>query len=556
LPDKKIIFLNSNCEKNNFLKALAMGSVRWYDRVIKRNMEVKNVNGSKWYVGVDIGTTSTKAVIFDKSGKAEFTCYREYPLHSPDSVTAEQNPEEIFQAVLAVIEEVLKQDKVKLDGIKLFSFSSAMHGLIALDKGGKPLTECLTWADKRAHEAAMTIKQHHEGQKIYERTGTPIHAMSPLAKLFWLKDSNPRIFESAHQFVGIKEYVFYRLFGEFIIDYSLASATGLFNLEQLTWDTSVLKLLGMTSDKLPQPVPTTHMLTTLKAEYREKWQMPEPIPFVIGASDGVLSNLGVNAVEPGVVAITIGTSGAIRAVTDKPVSDPKGRIFCYALTDKHWVIGGPVNNGGIILRWIRDELAPAEVETAKRLGIDSYDLLTEIAEKIAPGADGLIFHPYLAGERAPLWDSNARGSFFGLGLHHKKEHLIRAALEGVILNLYTVMLALQEIIGLPAKIQATGGFARSQMWRQMLADIFNQEVSVPESIESSCLGAVVLGMYALGEIEDFSMMADLVGSTHSHQPIEKNVMMYQELIPIYIHFSRLMEEEYSRIAEYQMKWVS
>ncbi|GJM75974.1 hypothetical protein HMSSN036_81900 [Paenibacillus macerans] len=136
-------------------------------------------------------------------------------------------------------------------------------------------------------------------------------------------------------------------------------------------------------------------------------------PFVIGASDGVLSNLGVDAIDPGVVAVTIGTSGAIRTVVDRPKTDPKGRIFCYALTDKHWVIGGPVNNGGVIFRWVRDEFAASEVETAKRLGISPYDVLTKIGERVNPGSDGLIFHPYLAGERAPLWNPNARGSFSG-----------------------------------------------------------------------------------------------------------------------------------------------
>ena len=277
---------------------------------------------------------------------------------------------------------------------------------------------------------------------------------------------------------------------------------------------------------------------------------PPILPFVIGASDGVLSNLGVNAIDPGVVAITIGTSGAIRAVTDQPVTDPKGRTFCYALTENHWVVGGPVNNGGMTLRWVRDELASAEVETAKRLGIDPYEVLTRIANRVSPGSDGLIFHPYLAGERAPLWNANARGSFFGLGLHHKKEHMVRAVLEGVILNLYSVMLALQELIGIPTKIQATGGFARSELWRQMMADIFNQEVIVPESFESSCLGAVILGMYALGKIDDFSIVSEWVGSTHTHQPNEENVKVYQDLIPIFIRVSRALEEEYDGMAAF------
>ncbi|MNP18362.1 Xylulose kinase [compost metagenome] len=238
---------------------------------------------------------------------------------------------------------------------------------------------------------------------------------------------------------------------------------------------------------------------------------------------------------------------------DHPTTDPKGRIFCYALTDKHWVIGGPVNNGGGIFRWVRDEIAASEVETAKRLGISPYDVLTKIGSKVNPGSDGLLFHPFLAGERAPLWNPNARGSFFGLTLHHKKEHMIRAVLEGVIFNLYTVLLAMEEQIGQPRRIQATGGFARSSLWRQMMADIFNQKVVIPEDFESSCLGAVVLGLYALGKIDSFDVVSSMVGGTIEHTPIKENSAIYNELLPIYIRISRQLTEEYDHIAEFQRK---
>lgn len=508
-----------------------------------------------YYLGVDIGTTSTKAVLYGEKGTVISMHHAGYPLYSPAPAIAEQDPEEIFQAVLETIKVAIKKGEIDSKNLKLVSFSSAMHSLIAMDENDKPLTRCITWADSRATSWADTIKNELNGLAIYRRTGTPIHPMSPLAKITWLRNDETELFNQTSKFIGIKEYIFHKLFGKYVIDYSIASATGMFNLEQLTWDEEALKVAGINSDKLSELVPTTYYLTGLQQEYAVELGLPAETPFVVGASDGVLSNLGVNAIDPGVVAVTIGTSGAIRTVTDRPVTDPKGRIFCYALTDKHWVVGGPVNNGGMTFRWVRDELASAEVETAKRLGIDPYEVLTKIASGVTPGADGLIFHPYLAGERAPLWNANARGSFFGLGLHHKKEHMIRAVLEGVIFNLYSVLLALQEMIGVPKKIQATGGFARSELWRQMMADIFNQEVVVPESFESSCLGAIVLGMYALGEIDDFSIMSELVGSTHAHQPIESNVEIYEELTPIFIRVSRLLDAEYSSITNFQKKWV-
>jgi len=283
----------------------------------------------------------------------------------------------------------------------------------------------------------------------------------------------------------------------------------------------------------------------------------ENTPVVVGASDGVLSNLGVNSYKKGEVAVTIGTSGAIRTVIDKPRTDYKGRIFCYVLDEEHYVIGGPVNNGGVILRWLRDELLASEVETAKRLGVDPYDVLTKIASRVKPGADGLIFHPYLAGERAPLWNANARGSFFGLTLSHQKEHMIRAALEGVLYNLYTVYLALVEVMNeTPNTIKATGGFAKSEVWRQMMADIFDTDVIVPESYESSCLGACVLGLKALGDIEDYSMIENMVGTTHAHQPNQDTVNIYQQLVTIFINLSRTLEDRYDEIADFQRKHIN
>jgi gluconokinase len=510
---------------------------------------------SKYVIGVDIGTTSAKSVLYAKNGTVIANHGIEYPLYSPTPETAEQNPEEIFSAVINTVKRTMQVSNVDPKDILCVSFSSAMHSVIAVDKEGNPLTECITWADNRSSEWAEKIKTEMNGHEIYLRTGTPIHPMAPLAKLVWLRNDYTELFSKTYKFISIKEYIFYKLFGKYVIDYSIASSNGLFNIYTLSWDEEALKVAGVTPDQLSEPVPTTHQMNGLNETYAKEMNLLPSTPFVVGAGDGVLSNLGVDAIEPGVVAVTIGTSGAIRAVSDKPITDPKGRIFCYALTENHWVIGGPVNNGGMIFRWARDQFGEVEAATAKRLGKDPYDVLTEIADRVTPGADGLLFHPYLAGERAPLWDSNARGSFFGLGMHHKKEHMIRAVLEGVIFNLYTVLLALEELIGEPTKIHATGGFARSELWRQMMADIFNQDVYIPESFESSCLGAAILGLYSLGEVDSLNVVSEMVGATFHHTPNSENVAIYEDLIPIYICVSRQLQQEYESIAAFQKKWV-
>ncbi|MCJ1655594.1 gluconokinase [Staphylococcus sp. NRL 16/872] len=508
----------------------------------------------KYMIGVDIGTTSTKSVLYDENGQFIMKHNIGYPLHTPNVDVSEENPDELFDAVLMTVKYVVREAGVKKEDIKLISFSAQMHSLVALDAQHSRLTESITWADNRASKYADRITQEHNGHEIYQRTGTPIHPMSPLSKIFWMKHEQPEIYNQTAMFADIKTYIFYQLFEQYVIDHSMASATGMFNLEKLDWDEEALKLLGISREQLPKLVPTTHILTGMKKRYATLMGIDENTPIVVGASDGVLSNLGVNSYKKGEVAVTIGTSGAIRTVINKPRTDYKGRIFCYVLDEDHYVIGGPVNNGGVILRWLRDELLASEVETAKRLGVDPYDVLTKIASRVKPGAEGLIFHPYLAGERAPLWNADARGSFFGLTLSHQKEHMIRAALEGVLYNLYTVYLALVEVMNeTPSTIKATGGFAKSEVWRQMMADIFDTDLIVPESYESSCLGACVLGLKALGEIEDFSIIEKMVGTTNAHKPNQETVKVYQQLVSIFINLSRSLEDRYAEIADFQRK---
>lgn len=509
---------------------------------------------TEYMLGVDLGTTSTKAVLFTYSGEIVEQSTVEYPLLTPVPGAAEQDPEEILAAVKLSIKNVMQESKINKETVQFISFSAAMHSLIAVDQKGNVLTKSITWADQRSEPYAKKLKETI-GHDIYLKTGTPIHPMSPLSKLLWLREEKSEIFEKAAKFIGIKEYIFKEFFGEYVSDYSIANATGLMNMYTLDWDKEALEIAGVGKTQLPKIVPTTEVFTGISSTLAEELGITKDTPFVIGANDGCLANLGVGAIEEGVVALTIGTSGAIRTISSKPISDPKGRIFSYALTENHWVVGGPVNNGGMVLRWLRDELCESETQEAREQDCDPYDLMTEIIDQVKPGSEGLLFHPYLAGERAPSWNANARGSFFGLGMHHKKQHMMRAVLEGINMNLYTVLLALEELIGIPDKVHATGGFARSSVWRQMIADIFNQEVHVPATVESACFGAAFLGLYALGEVDDLSEVTDYVHTTQVDRPNEENVGIYEELMPLFIRLSRTFEEEYEAIVDFQNKYV-
>lgn len=510
------------------------------------------MNKNKFMLGVDIGTTSTKAVLYRETGEVIIEENNGYKLHTPDSNTAELNPDDILQAVIKSIGNVMKTSGIDPKNLSFISFSSAMHSIIAVDEDDQPITSCITWADNRSAKWAQKIKDEFDGHNIYLNTGTPIHPMSPLSKITWLENDFPEIATKTKKYIGIKEYVFFKFFNEYIIDYSIASCTGMLNLESLSWDKPALKVAGITKEKLSKVVPTTNVITGCNKESLDELGILSSTQFVIGASDGVLSNLGVNAVKEGEIAVTIGTSGAIRTTVSEPKVDPEERIFCYALTENHWVIGGPVNNGGVVLSWLKDLLYSDGADISRGSEVNPFKELTKIASTTRPGADGLLFHPFLSGERAPLWDANVRGSFIGLTLNHEKKHLIRAVLEGVIFNLHSVFEALSDVTDVSStSIKATGGFVQSELWRQILSDVFDLEVIVPESRESSCLGACLLGLYALKKIYSFDIAKDFIGETHKYKPIQNNVAEYRKLTPIFTNISKVLEFEYEKIADYQ-----
>lgn len=504
-----------------------------------------------YVIAVDIGTTSTKTLVIHRDGTILGSHSIEYPLYTPRPDTAEQDPQQIFTAVLQAIGEVVAKAGIAASEVLCVSFSSAMHSLIAIDRHLNPLTNCITWADNRSASYVDVLKNEYDGQRIYLNTGTPLHPMSPLLKLMWMKDHQPELISGAYKFIGIKEFVFAKLFDKCVVDYSIASATGLFNLNALAWDQQALNAAGISAEQLSEPVTTTYRLEGFHSQYAESLGLRQDTPFIIGASDGVLANLGVGAYEPGIYAVTIGTSGAIRGVVRQPVSDPKGRLFCYALKEDFWVVGGSINNGGIMFRWVRDQLATLEADEARRKGIDPYDYLTQMAGQVSPGSDGLLFLPLLAGERAPHWNANARGVFFGLSLYHEKKHMVRAVLEGVVYRIHSVMLALEELIGPVKEVRASGGFARSELWSQIMADVLGTSVAIPNSIESSGLGAALLGLLAMGEINEFKSVHQWVNTGRMHEVNRGHHAIYKQLTSIYANVYRQLADEFDAIAAFQ-----
>ncbi|MEU6073289.1 gluconokinase [Micromonospora sp. NPDC047074] len=474
-------------------------------------------------IGVDIGTTSTKAVAYDADGTRIANHAVGYPLDEPQPGYAEQDARHIHAAVLESVRAVVAE----LDRpIAALSFSTAMHSLIGLGADGDPITASITWADSRAVRQAERLRAVPSGLALHRRTGTPVHPMAPLSKLLWFAEQEPALFGRVAYWVGIKDWVLLRLCDALVTDHSVASATGLLDVHQLAWDSEALGIAGITEAQLPELVPTTTVLPGLTAEAAAATGLPRDTRVVVGAGDGPLANLGLGAVAPGVMACTIGTSGALRVMVERPGVDPLGGVFCYALTEQRWVVGGAINNGGIVLDWASDALAP-------ELGEHAEEELLALAARAPAGSGGLIMLPYLLSERAPHWSALPRGAYVGLTHGHRRPHLVRAALEGVCQQLALVLASVRAAGNEVREIRASGGFARSPLWRQMLADVLGMPVRFPAGREGSSFGAALLGLEALGLIPSVDVAADLVQIAETARPDPAAAATYAALLPLF-----------------------
>lgn len=492
-----------------------------------------------YLISIDIGTSSARSVAFSTEGK--LLCIKSvgYDIHSPRPGWQEQDPEAIFKAVLATLQKVIKKMERQPIGL---SCSAAMHSLIAVNQAGEALTPCIIWADNRASAYADKLKNSEPGKDIYQHTGTPIHPMSPLCKIAWLHEHQPKIFQAAYKFIGIKEYITFKLFGQWLIDYSIASATGLFDNQTLDWYAPALEFAGIAHSQLSELVPPTFILSNLNSNTAEQLGLEPQTPFVIGASDGCLANLGALALQKGETVVTLGTSAAIRMTGDQPVYDAQERIFNYILTENFYVSGGASNNGGIAYQWFMAHFSGQKV--SKKQAFAGIKKL----RKIPAGSEGLLFLPYLTGERAPLWDAEARGAFIGVTKAHTNLHFERAIFEGILLNVLQINEALTESIGHTEIIYANGGLAQIDVLMQMLADMFGVQVSVQENEEASAFGAFLLGMKAFGLIGDFVEAKEMIPISKTYMPDPANHAVYRSHFDVFRNLYPKLKPDFEKLA--------
>lgn len=504
----------------------------------------------KYFVGIDVGTSSCRAVAFDGEFNILAAAGREYSIISPHPGWAEQDPEAILESVVDVLSRVLADPRLGGERPSAVGVGAVMHSMICLDRDGRPITNAWIWADLRSGREAEALKEKY-GLELYNRTGCPVHPMYLPAKLVWLKENDPDTFSRMARIVSIKEYLVYRLTGKFVADESVAAATGLLNIHSLRWDDFILDAVGVRRELLSEPVSPLTTVEGFTTEYAKSKGLPAGVPLVVGASDGTLSNLGSGAVAPGQIAAMIGTSGAVRMLADRPVLDPKGRTWCYYLSSGKWVPGGATNNGGNILRWYRDLFASRELDEAKAKGVDPYQILSERATSVPPGSKGLIFLAFLAGERSPYYNANARGVLFGLNLGHGPAEVVRAIMEGVVFQLYSVFEALVGTVGQPKEVRASGGFARSPEWLQIMADTFGVPLAVPRVIEGSAFGAAALAMISAGELSGLEDVSRFIKIEKTVDPIPERTKIYRELYEVYMNLYRKLAPEFAQIAEFQ-----
>lgn len=468
-------------------------------------------------IALDIGTTSAKAVIFELNGKLVAEAERMITSYYPHPGWVEQDPVEIERSSVGAIKDVISKANIKGEDLLTLGISCAMHSLICVDANYQSLSQAIIWADGRSNQQAKALKRAN-GNEVYATTGLPNHPMSPLSKLLWMKETAFEPYELATYFMSVKEFLIQKWFGRRLIDYSMASATGLFNMTTFDWDELALTLTGIDKKQLSKIVPPTEILTGIDNAIAQEMGISSDMPFVIGSADGQLANLGSGAISPGEVAISVGTSGAIRQMIHGFEVSEQQETFCYAFTRDLSIIGGPTNNGGIALQWLK--------ELIEYKG--SFDELIAEAEQVDPGAEGLLFLPYINGERAPLWNQEAKGNFFGLSITHKKEHLVRAVLEGITYNLYQIGKELERQAGEPEKLFVNGGLARSPFWVQMLADVFGKEVYLSESHHSAAWGAAWTALVAVGKVDSFEDIKKNIPIEAIVKPDQHNHKTYAE----------------------------
>jgi len=508
------------------------------------------MNRSPWFLGIDLGTGSCKSVVVNEKAEVLGFGTGHYSGADVQDRWQEQNPQDLVVAAIAAVQRAVRQAGAEPGGCAGLSLCGALHSVIALDRHGNPLTGAMTWADGRAAGQSMAVKALPTARRLYQETGCPVHGMYPLYKVIWLREERPETFRQAQRFVSAKEYVSYHLTGEYWIDYSLAAGSGFLNTYSLQWNPLSLDLAGIGEKQLSSLCSPLTVHDGLRPEVARQMGLPASVPVVLGSSDAVNSSLGAGAVSADQATCMVGTSGALRMISPRPVIDTKARSWCYAIDEAHWLVGGAINNGGVALSWFTEILNQALGRFADGKSLSFDDVLT-LAGRARAGAGGLLCLPFLAGERSPNWNPNARALFFGMTLSHDVTHLCRALLEGIAFRLRTLQEMLLDMGLNPAQIVASGGFTKSDLWLQVVSDVLNRRIMVPVWGETSSLGAALWAMRSAGKAESLEALGGYVRMGGTRGPNLEDAAVYDRLYPFYVRLYQSLEDAFHEVAALQ-----
>ncbi len=499
-------------------------------------------------ITIEMGTNAVRIFAFDTEGQLIGSANGHYPTFHDQPDFSEQDPEQMFITMLFVLKNLLTEKiHPQKQHVESICFSASMHSLLAVDKYGVPLGNAITWADNRGKKEAAELKKSSLGSEIYAATGTPIHPMSPMVKIAWIRLHQSERFKKAWKFLSIKSYVIQQLTGQYVIDESIASATGLFNIHQLQWEQKSLDYAGITADKLPPLCEVFFSDLKLRKEYQNSLKLDRGTRIIAGSSDGCMATLGAGVWDGNKATITIEDSGAFRVVGGKVIRDEKQRLFNYVLTKRHIITGGPTNNGGVIFDWFNHQFG----DFKNAFNTDFADeALIEEATKVRPGSDGLLFLPYLLGERAPIWNANARGAYFGLNIRHERRHFIRATIEGILYGIYNIGQTLESHRTIDS-LSLNGSFATIPFCAQMISDIFNKPVGILSERNSVGKGAYLLSAINMGIYKDIDEAAKSVTLPVHYQPDKHHHRTYQSYFQIFERLSVKLTDEFEAISSLQ-----
>jgi xylulokinase len=502
-----------------------------------------------YLLGIDIGTSGTKTLLCDEDGKVLATAMAEHPISSPKPGWSEQDPLDWWDATAKATKAVLKRAKVKPGDVGGIGLSGQMHGSVFLGEGEKPLRPALLWNDQRTGEQCAEIEGKAGGrERLIEMVANPALTGFTAPKILWVRDKEPRVYAKTRHILLPKDYIRYRMTGQYATEVSDASGTLLLDVERRRWSDELLGLLKIDKALLPRLYESPEVTGTLHEEGAKALGLGAGIPVVGGGGDQAAGAVGNGIVTQGIVSATLGTSGVVFAHNDRPTRDPRGRVhtMCHAVPGK-WCVFGCMLSAGGSFQWLRNQLGQEEVRAAKRQKVDPYELLIVDAQRAPAGSEGLFFLPYLTGERCPYPDPAARGGWIGITSRTTRDMLIRSVLEGVTCGMRDALEIMKEM-GIAAKeVRASGGGARSEFWRQLQADIYQQLIVCTNATEGPAYGVALLAGVGTGvwkSVEEACKAS--IKQTTRVAPNRKQVALYE---PYYRTYQKLYGDLKDRFGE-------